>query len=301
MFKLSTLREPEMNAPLRAVLAGIRDHEDIEAAFDAVDGGDHLADCLGGYDGLMLSAPGPDRPVVLLQLLDGLWRFSTPDARLRVIQADGSSKFMRVGDLPSKEALRCSPGAVFLSCDPYSVEDMQFGVDSWAWIGTKKDLAIDETDWVVTSNQIEVSFDLREVNRGFGVSTSAVPGVWLDITCDGESMSTGDIGLTIWSERTGEFWANTWGAAVMYLGCNSNYTPASAIDVFDDALQLLDTEMWGFNYVRSEVLDVMQIAPILRSLALSDPNVTRDDLHDRGVSCTDFAGSIADLLELAEL
>jgi hypothetical protein len=300
VFDESTLQQPAVLASLQAVLAGIRDHDDIGDAFDAVDGGDELVELLDGYDGLMLYAPGASSPAVLLQLPEGSWPRVSPSTPVRVIRSDGSSDLTTGGDLSARRDLPFEPGAVVVSTDVFEVDQLPFAACHIMWSGTKSDSATGESDWTVTSNGVEVGFNLRRVRRSVGHVTDAWPGIWFDVQCDGESMSTGEIGITIWSDADGTFWAETWGSTLLYLGQSSTYRPDNAMELLIEALDALDTELWDIRSISSDVLTSDKIYPAVRYLVSCDGNMSYENLEDISVSCADFDCFISDLFELME-
>ncbi len=288
MFDKSTLQDAEVLAILQAVLAGIRDHDDIEDAFDAVDDGEDLADLLGGYDALMLYATSDSSPAVLLQLLHDSWPHVPPSTPVRVIRHDGSSDLATVGNLSAQSDLCFEPGAVVVASDIYEVDELPFAADAGSWEQTKASRATGETDWVIRSNGEEIEFNLSEVRRNASPVSEAWPGIWFEVQCDGESMSTGEIGITIWSDANGEFWAETWGATLLYLGQSSRYRPDNAKEVLTDALDVLDTELWDIASISSGVLTSDKICPSVFHLAKCDQNMGDRDLERVSVTCVDF-------------
>ncbi len=300
MFDESKLEDPTSTAVLQAVLAGIRDHDDIEEAFAAVDGGEELAELLGGHDALMLYAPGASSPAVLLQLRDGSWPSVSPSAGVRVVRTNGSSERTTVGDLAARSDLDFEPGAVVVSTDVYEVDQLPFTACGISWGSTKANSATGESDWVITSNGQEVDFDLARTRRHASREVDTWPGIWFDVQCDGESMSTGEIGLTIRSDDNGEFWAESWGCTLLYLGQASRYRPDTANMLLTDALDALDTELWDIESISSEVLTSTNIYAAVRYLVSRDGNMSSGNLENVRVNCADFECFISELFDLME-
>ena len=180
-----------------------------------------------------------------------------------------------------------------------SVEQLPFAFSASAWEGTRTDHAFGDGDAVLHLNGEEVEFDIESVDLRYRTPAEVhLPeGLLLEVVSDGESMSTGDIGLTISVDSGGALWVSMWGYADVFVGRPAE--PCTALDAIDVAIAAVGDEaevpIDSIVMISSATLgiDEMRVA-VAR---IRDRDINARELDEVEVQCVGFEGTADDLMD----
>lgn len=180
-----------------------------------------------------------------------------------------------------------------------SVEQLPFAFSASAWEGTRTDHAFGDGDALLHLNGEEVEFDIEAVDLRYRTPAEVhLPeGLLLEVVSDGESMSTGDIGLTISVDSGGALWVSMWGYADVFVGRPAE--PCTVVDAIDVALAAVGDEaevpIDSIVMISSDILGVEEMRVAVTRVRERDVNAR--ELDEIEVQCVSFEGTAGDLMD----
>lgn len=274
---------------------------------DEDDDGDEDDDV--SFEAMLVAAVGPLEQVVAVSPSGSWWALLVPMGPWtgRGAAMAGTVLVIRESDEPriaDWAAIRADDrlwldgdGAVI--CGDWSgIRNVALAFNASSWERTTANFAFGSYEAVLRLNGEEVEFDVGDVDlRYWRPATAALPeGLLIEVTSNGESMSTGEIGLTISVDENAALWVSMWGYADVYVGRpDEACTPLDAIELAidaagEDAEQPID----DVCMIRSEILGVEEMRVAVERILDRDINVGA--LDDVEVQCVGFEGTAGDLL-----
>lgn len=174
--------------------------------------------------------------------------------------------------------------------DTYAYEAcVPFPFDGKAWEQTREDY-IDQGDWQLSWQGQQADFDLTKVKiRYVDPFTTELAGEWLEHESRGTSMTTGEIGETLWVKRDGTAWRSDWGCSCTFLGRIDPQNPVTSI--LEDAQG--DPLCTSIRRIDSQVLDPARLRPLFDLVSGNDDNFDPDSCT---VRCVGFEGTAAEYI-----
>lgn len=269
------------------------DYDDDDVSFEAM-----LVGALGPLERLVAVSPSGTGWYLLVPL--GRWtgRGAATAGSVLVIGEDAEP---RVADWAAvRDDYRLwldGDGAVI--CGEWSgIDQVALAFDARSWEGTCSNYAFGSYEAVLTLNGEETEFDPEGVDLRYrGEPSAPLPeGMLLEVTSEGESMSTGEIGLTISVDANAALWVSMWGYADVYAGRPAEQcSPLDAIEFAigeagEDAEQPID----DVCMIRSGILGIDEMRIAVEFVRERDINA--HPLDDVEVQCVGFEGTAGDLL-----
>lgn len=239
---------------------------------------------------IALSTDGYDWSL-LIPAADWTWSAELSTEQVVVVPEDGEPEILTFDEIRANRSFWLEPGFEVHALDWFQAHQIPFRFDGVMWGGTLADQAFGEGEWMLRFNGDEEMFDLSSMELDFGTSEHAKPGRWVSIETGGVSMSTGEIGMTIYVTPSGGLFRYEWGYRDTLLG---HADPD--LDV-DEIITHLDPEGIGLSDVvsiESDVLGKKDMRRLVRAVLDLDINVR--DLDDVSVSCPRWSGMADELL-----
>lgn len=240
----------------------------------------------GPLDRVMLYSPDGSNAYVLQHLGNQPIFAVTPTDHVRVINAAGGVTECTWADIADNPRFWLQREARIVASDPELLLDqLPFSADGLAWCSTQGDEVFGEGDWEIMANGEPMSFDLQSLDVRYAEpATNVRTGTWVEVTCAGVSMSTGDIGWTLWMDDHGGLWSYQWGCYHDYLGRES---ATDLVRLVTELVARLKPMVYDIVAIRSEVFSLEELKPAITWLIENDDSPT-DSVE---VGCTDFDGT----------
>jgi hypothetical protein len=240
-----------------------------------------------------LISPDAVRNWLLLPAGDWTWASTLRAEQVTVIDARGAIRTTTFNELRADPRFLVGMEATALVFDVGLAADrLPFRFDGRRWSHTECDEAFGETEWVIRINGEESPFDLDQVELYFEPGERAAEGNWLTVSEDGVSMSTGDIGVSVWVTDDGALFSHIWGSKTTCHG----FAPADL--TIDQVIELIDPEDCGLSSIAgisSEIVGIDEMRDVVtKVLAKALNDVELDEIE---VICADWEGTAAELLD----
>jgi len=240
----------------------------------------------GPLDRVMLYSPDGSNAYVLQHLGNQPIFAVTPTDHVRVINAAGGVTECSWSDIANDPRFWLRRDAQIMVTNPeLLLDDLPFSADGVAWVSTRGDEVFGEGDWELTVNGESMSFSLRDLDVRYEEPAPNVrAGTWVEVTCAGTSMSTGDIGWTLSMDEHGGLWSYQWGCYDDYVGRENT---SDLVALVNELVTRLEPMVYDIVAITSEVFTLEQLAPAIGWLIEHDD----DAEEDPQICCTDFDGT----------
>lgn len=240
----------------------------------------------GPFERLMLYSPDGLNGYVLQHLGPGPFFTAQPSDRLRVTDIEGRVTECTWSDIASDPRFWLRRDAQIMVTDPeLLLDDLPFSADGVAWVSTRGDEVFGEGDWELTVNGESMSFSLRDLDVRYEEPAPNVrAGTWVEVTCAGTSMSTGDIGWTLSMDEHGGLWSYQWGCYDDYVGRENT---SDLVALVNELVTRLEPMVYDIVAITSEVFTLGELAPAIAWLIEHDD----DGEEDPQICCIDFDGA----------
>lgn len=228
---------------------------------------------------------------MLIPLGPWTWAADLRDETVMMVEDDGTIEVTTFDEIRSRMPFWLAPGFAVCAAVDLDASDLPFRFDGIMWADTRRDYAFGEGEWWFALDGVKVPFDLSDMDLAFHATEHARAGRWVSIECAGYSMTTGEIGVTLYVTPSGGLFHYQWGYMDSYLG----HADAD-LDVAD-LIKSLDPEGVGYSKVvaiESDILRKKQMRAVVEWVLAADINPR--DRDDIAICCPRWSGTAAELL-----
>ena len=228
---------------------------------------------------------------LLVPLDNWSWGSRLRHERALIVDDLGNAYTATIAELRADRDFLIGPEAEVHCTDIVNSSDLPFLFDGDAWTHTSNDGEFGHGEWVMKINGDDSGIYLESTPLVFDSDEHAQAGIWLSMECDGESMTSGEIGYTVSVDDDGGLFVSEWSARTFFFG---RATPDFGVDQLLGLLQPDGGDISGVVVLRSEVLGRDDMRRVLAWVSEHDVNpVEPTELE---IECSGWSGTAADLL-----